>query len=68
MKGSKLVSDLLREACIPAARRQHIQVLVDETDRIVWIPGVKRSRHWLLRDSDEAVRLEIVNRRDDSAQ
>lgn len=45
MKGTKLVSDLLREGGVDVAMRARYQVCVDERDRVIWMPGVKRSRH-----------------------
>ncbi|MCM1319391.1 MAG: tRNA lysidine(34) synthetase TilS [Muribaculaceae bacterium] len=48
-KGTKLVSDLLHEAGIPAPLRAKYQVAVDSQDRIIWIPGVRRSRHLCVR-------------------
>jgi len=44
MKGSKLVSDIFKEAKIPIPLRATYPVMVDDADEIVWIPGVKRSR------------------------
>jgi tRNA(Ile)-lysidine synthase len=44
MKGSKLVSDIFKEAKIPVPLRATYPVLVDDADEIVWIPCVKRSR------------------------
>ncbi|MCM1004683.1 MAG: tRNA lysidine(34) synthetase TilS [Prevotella sp.] len=45
MKGTKLVSDLLREAGVPEPYRADYKVAVDASDRIIWIPGVRRSRY-----------------------
>lgn len=49
MKGTKLVSDLLREGGVDVALRARCQVCVDALDRVIWIPGVKRSRHLAVR-------------------
>lgn len=49
MKGTKLVSDLLREGGIDVALRSRCQVCVDAQDRVIWIPGVKRSRYLAVR-------------------
>lgn len=47
MRGSKLVSDLLHEAGIPHHIRRQYPVLEDNEGRIIWIPGVRRSRYLL---------------------
>ncbi|MDE6272606.1 MAG: tRNA lysidine(34) synthetase TilS [Muribaculaceae bacterium] len=40
---SKLVSDVMREAAVPFARRQFINLLINkESGEIVWIPGIRR--------------------------
>lgn len=49
MSGTKLVSDLLREAGVDVSRRRNYPVCVDSSDRIIWIPRVKRSRHLAVR-------------------
>lgn len=47
--GSKPVSRVLKDAGIAAPRRETWSLLVEKaTGRIVWIPGVRRSRHCLL--------------------
>lgn len=48
MRGTKLVSDLLREGGVDAVRRHAFVAVVDDRDRIIWLPGVKRSRHLLI--------------------
>ncbi|MDE5653222.1 MAG: hypothetical protein K2I48_07135, partial [Muribaculaceae bacterium] len=43
-QGSKLVSDILKEAGIPAAQRQGIRMLVNrQSGQIIWIPGIRRA-------------------------
>lgn len=44
MKGSKLVSDVLHEAGVPLPARGKIPLVVDDAGRVVWIPGIRRSR------------------------
>lgn len=42
--GSKLVSDVLKEAGVPPARRADIPLLVNNAGgEIVWIPGIRRA-------------------------
>lgn len=42
--GSKLLSDVMREAGIPAPARQYYPILVDSLkDEIIWIPGIRRA-------------------------
>lgn len=53
MKGSKLVSDLLREAGIPLPRRKNIILFTDSSNRIIWIPGVRRSRFMCVNPSKD---------------
>lgn len=44
MNGSKLVSDLLHEAEIPLPFRSLYPLLEDSSGRVIWIPGIRRSR------------------------
>jgi tRNA(Ile)-lysidine synthase len=41
--GSKKLKKLFAEARVPAAERSLRPVLVDQTDRVLWIPGLARS-------------------------
>lgn len=42
-KGSKLVSDILKEGGVPLALRHKIQMLVNiKSGKIIWIPGIRR--------------------------
>lgn len=51
MKGTTHVRDAIRDARLSAADRAQIRVLCRRSDREpVWIPGVKRSRHNLIKD------------------
>ena len=43
--GTKLVSDLLREARVSPPRRSTWPLVVDDADRVLWIPGVRASAH-----------------------
>lgn len=43
-KGSKLVSDILKEAGIPTSMRKDISMLCNSrSEKIVWIPGIRRA-------------------------
>ena len=55
MKGSKAVSDLLHEAGIPTVLRPQYPVAVDSQDRIIWIPGVRRSRYLCVKPERDSV-------------
>jgi len=43
--GSKKVQDIFVDAKVPRSRRDRIPLLTDGDGRILWIPGVCRSRH-----------------------
>ena len=54
-QGSKLVSDILKEAGIPAAQRREIRMLVNrESGQIIWIPGIRRAGADLIPTPDAA--------------
>lgn len=58
MKGTKLVSDLLREGGVPASRREEFLMAVDSRDRVIWLPGVRRSRHLCVKEGrDKEVKI-----------
>lgn len=63
MKGTRLVSDIVSDAKLDRQTKSRVRVLVRKTDgRIIWIPGLKRSRHDLVAESDEvAYRCKIKN-------
>jgi tRNA(Ile)-lysidine synthase len=48
MEGSKKLKDLFIDLKIPASRRNKIPVLTDSNGNILWIAGVRRSRHALV--------------------
>lgn len=43
MRGSMPVAKALKEAGTPLAERSRFLLLADGTDRVVWLPGIKRS-------------------------
>lgn len=64
--GSKLVSDLLREARIDADRRSSVKVLT-RNGNVIWIVGVRSSRLFAVGGSThKIVRLRAVGQRRDS--
>jgi tRNA(Ile)-lysidine synthase len=48
MQGSKKVKKLLIDMKIPLDDREHIPLVFDATGRLLWIAGVRRSRHALV--------------------
>jgi tRNA(Ile)-lysidine synthase len=60
--GSKKVSDLLREARVPASRRDGA-LIVDDDEGILWVVGVARDeRTRLLPDSGGTVTISVIRR------
>lgn len=59
MKGSRLCSDVLAEAGVPLLHRAGFRVLCDAADRVIWMPGLKRSRLWLI-DSGAHVAYRVI--------
>ena len=56
MKGSSLVSDVLKDAKLTIPERRNYFLLEQvSTGDIIWMPGLKRSRHALLSPTDTAV-------------
>nr|WP_255654977.1 tRNA lysidine(34) synthetase TilS [Cohnella sp. REN36] len=45
LNGSKKVQDMFVDAKIPRSERDQRPLLTDGADRILWIPGLRRSRH-----------------------
>lgn len=49
MKGTQLLSDIMKDARIPDSRRRSLRVIADsESGEIIWLEGLKRSRHHLV--------------------
>lgn len=60
MKGTRLVSDVVSDAQLDSSARSQIRVLVRRSDgEIIWIPGLKRSRHELITPD-----IKIIHRAD----
>ena len=52
MNGTKKVSEVLINAKIPASKRDLWPIVVDSSDKIVWIPKVKKSKYNRRKDED----------------
>ena len=52
MNGTKKVNEVLINAKIPLAKRDLWPIVVDSTDKIVWIPKVKKSKYNRLKDEE----------------
>lgn len=63
MKGSQLVSDVIKDAQLSPEQRKRVRVLEEVNSReIVWVSGIKRSRHCLLSpDSPDALKIQYLN-------
>lgn len=64
MQGSRLVSDILCEGKLTSADKQTRLVCVDkESGQLLWVQGLKRSRHALIRPTDTTVyRYKLIKR------
>lgn len=54
MRGTKLLSDLLKEAGIPASRRAHVKLLRCSGE-IVWVIGLRATRHFAVTASTQRI-------------
>lgn len=52
MEGTKKVSDIFINSKIPFNKRNNYPIVVDSKDRIVWIPGVKKSKYNRLKNDE----------------
>jgi tRNA(Ile)-lysidine synthase len=60
LSGSKKVQDIFVDAKIPRSRRDAVPLLTDQEGRILWIPGVRRSRHALIGpDTGAVLRVDV---------
>lgn len=55
MKGTSLLSDIMKDARLTPPQRATRQVLADADGRIIWADSLKRSRHCLLPDSCQCI-------------
>ncbi|RUS48309.1 tRNA lysidine(34) synthetase TilS [Cohnella sp. AR92] len=59
LNGSKKVQDMFVDAKIPRSLRDAVPLLADARGNILWIPGVRRSRHALPEKGKESKLLRI---------
>ena len=52
MNGTKKVNEVLINAKIPLSKRDLWPIVVDSTDKVVWIPKVKKSKYNRLKDEE----------------
>ena len=52
MNGTKKVNEVLINAKIPVSKRDLWPIVVDSTDKIVWIPKIKKSKYNRRKDED----------------
>jgi len=58
LNGSKKVQDMFVDAKVPRSDRDRYPLLADAANRILWIPGLRRSAHAAIRSADApAVRV-----------
>lgn len=56
MKGTRLVSDIISDCRLDSASKDRIRVLVRRSDdKIIWVTGLKRSRHDLVNEDAHRV-------------
>lgn len=65
LNGSKKVQDMFVDAKVPRYRRDSLPLLVDGEGRVLWIPGMRRSRHATV-DGDTRRSLRIALRRSET--
>lgn len=62
MRGSSLVSDILKDAKLTTKQRRNYWLLEEiSTGEIIWLPGIKRSRHSLVDFSASEVYKVVYN-------
>lgn len=63
MKGTRLVSDVISDARLDSAAKARIRVLTRRSDgEVIWVAGLKRSRHDLIGPDCESIHKLILNR------
>lgn len=56
MRGTRLVSDIISDAKLDRKAKSQLRLLVRKSDgEIIWIPGLKRSRHDLISDKNKHI-------------
>lgn len=66
MKGSMLVSKIMKDAKLTRRQKENTLVAVEkDTDRILWVEGLKRSRHHLVTTGSETAYRYRIKRHDD---
>lgn len=62
MNGSVLISKIAKDAKLSAAEKKSMFVIVDAEDKVVWIPGIKRSRYHIVNHNTAVIyRAEILD-------
>lgn len=61
MKGSRLVSDILSDAKVALIAKEEVWLLC-VGDKIVWVPGLRASRHFLVGESTSEILRISLNR------
>ncbi len=63
LNGSQLISDIVKDAKLTNIDKINLWILEDiKTNQIIWVCGIKRSRHRLVSDSDkEIIKIEFQN-------
>ncbi|MFB9273948.1 tRNA lysidine(34) synthetase TilS [Cohnella cellulosilytica] len=51
LNGTKKVQDMFVDAKVPRSRRDKLPLLADAAGRVLWIPGLRRSGHALVREN-----------------
>jgi tRNA(Ile)-lysidine synthase len=57
MRGSKLISDLLKEARVGVVEREHMKVLENGNGDILWLAGIRSHEHYRVNKEDRELIL-----------
>ena len=56
MRGSQVVTSVIREAGLSLDERKRMKILIDRTSgKVIWIPGLKRARHHLVEGTESKI-------------
>ena len=55
LKGSKLISDIMKDAGLDPWQKRSLPLILDAEGRPLWLPGIRRSRHHLIPDGHEGI-------------